>query len=91
MLCDRHLQEMTRITLQHDLESLAEVLACEVHDCTRNWDIYQGYFDVVGGEAQYDKAKTRVCPKDGAAMYLESQNAQTGGEVWRCPHIGCAP
>ncbi len=88
-LCDKHRYAMVPVVLSGRNIDLP-LYGCRVPNCTRHYDIHEGYLDVIGERPLLEKAGKQPCPEHEAAMYLESRDPQTGEEVWRCPHIGCS-
>jgi hypothetical protein len=89
-LCDRDFHQMTPVILEDANQEIAWHLhGCERDGCTRHWSIHEGYLDVVDGTPLLEGAGKRPCPKDAAAMYIESRNPVTGEALWRCPQTDC--
>ena len=83
--CTIHHAPMTLAELS-DGSLKMKVFRCDEPGCTRTYDLVNGYFDIVGGRALWDKTQ-QLCPNDGTRMYLETAGVQT--ETWRCGQLDC--
>lgn len=85
-LCDRHHTEMmVASTMPHQTERTHR--CCSEPDCTRHYDAFDGYYDVIRGSRLQGKFDNPIlaCRQDESRMYLASRNESTNIELWACP------
>jgi len=84
-LCDRHHSEMMPASTLPDHENTHR--CCTEEGCTRHYDAFDGYYDLVNQERLQGKFDSAYgCLQHESRMYLASRNKQTNiDEVWVCP------
>ena len=96
-LCDKHRKEMRAVIVEltlrgrHTISELGfPAFRCSDADCTRHYEQWEGYIDVIPDGLLLDKyGRPFVCPKHENALYIAAYQPQTDVETWRCPEPGC--
>ena len=85
-LCDKCLER------KMELVQLSDCVIYKCPTCTRAYDAFDGYYDLVAGEARPDQSISQFrCPKHNHPMCVAAfqLNRTESVRIWGCPLAGC--